>query len=302
MNPDNNIPVHYQPTFASNMEMLLSNEGSILRGTMDEQAVDGEGRSIVDQFGTTRGRKDTERYGDSPQMEVERARRWLYADTFDWGTLIDRKDKLKQVLDPTSALMKSATDGLGENLDYDVILPAFFGTAYVGKQGTETEAFDSANLTVPVGLKSDGTVSGTQGMNVKKLQAARKILRSKKVRLEREEVYVALTAQQEDELFDDAKAIHGDYINGRPLEKGMLPRLFQMNFVYLEDLLLDDDGYRRVPVWVKSGMCLGMQEELMTNIAPRPDKKFMPYVYAAFTAGATRKEQGKVVEIKSYEA
>lgn len=301
MDPDSNIPIHYRTTYADNMEMLLSNEGSILRGTFEEQPVDGEGRSIVDQYGTTRGRRDDERYGDSPHMEVERARRWIFAETWDWGTLVERKDKLKQVLDPTSALVKSGVDGLGENLDYDIMIPAFFGPAYVGKTGTEIEQFDTVNNVVPVTLQPDGSTSAPTGMSVKKIQAGRKILRRNKVKLEREEIYLALTAEQEDELFDDTKAINGDFISGRPLEKGDLPRLFRCNFVYIEDLEVDSNGYRRNPMWAKSGMVLGMQEELMTNIAPRPDKKFMPYVYAAFTAGATRKEQGKVVEIKNAE-
>lgn len=300
--PEIQIPKHYRTQFLSNVAHLLNNEGSLLRRHVTEMSVQGEKASIVDQYGVRRGRKDTERYGDTPIMSTPRDRRWVHPETYDWGDLIDNKDRLKQVLDPTSPLVQGCAWGLGENIDYDMIIPAFFGDARIGKTGENTEAFDTSGQVVGVQVQSPAAATDV-GMNVKKLQTARKILRQRKVKLQREQICVAMTAQQEDDLFDDVKAIHHDYIAmmPRPLEKGMLPGLFQMTFEIIEDLETDENNHRRCPVWVKSGLVLGIDQDIDIQIAPDPGKKFNVRIYGAVTGAATRTEQGRVVEIKCKE-
>lgn len=288
---DVEIPKHYRTTFATNVELLLSNGGSILRPHVMEMPITGEKATVVDQFGTVRGVEDTDRYGDTPVMTVPRDRRWVFPRKQHWGTVIEEFDKLKTVLDPTSMIVKGAGEGLGENLDYDVILPAFFGDARVGGGGENTESFDSVNSVV---------AHGGTGMTVAKIQAAHKKFRQAKVKLTMERPKLAMTAQQEDELFNDVKAIHGDYIQGRPLEKGMLPSLFNFDFVYLEDLP-KVGNVRRCPAWVPSGLVLGMEKTITSFLERSPGKKYnyVPYLY--FVAGATRTQQGKVLEIQCQE-
>lgn len=294
--PNINIETHYRTTFSSNQNMLLSNEGSILRGTFVEGDITGEGASVVDQFGTTRGQRNETRAGDNPSMDVERQRRWVHGESWDWGVYVDNKDTLKQVLDPTSQLSQSCKNGLGENLDYDVMLPAFFGIAKIGKKGSEDEEFDAANCVVANTLQPDGSTGSAVGAHVKKFQRGIKILKQFKNKLERETVHVAITAEQWDQLFDDVKVIHGDYISGEALRTGKIPSLFGINFHMLEDLPIAGTT-RQCPMWVQSGMHLGIQREMFFDIWNDTSKKNIPYVYGAFIAGATRLENGKVIRI-----
>jgi len=300
------IPLHYTLTFRGNIEHALQNEGSVLRPFMTTgQKGVGEGAVTIDLFGATRGQRNDDRYGDTPQNDVARDRIWAHPISYDWGTLIDKQDNLRQMIDPTSNLSQACIWGLGEDLDYEVIIPAFFGNKATGKTGQTTRAFGTgAKVSPVVGVQVGSSPAADTGMNVKKLQTARKLFRQNKVlkRRMRERITVCMTAQQEDELFDDVKAIHGDYIQGRPLEKSELPGLFNMEFVFLEDLPVDSNGFRRIPAWVPSGMHLVDWDELtQVEAAKNPGKKFNVQLYAAFTSGAARGQEGKVVEIKCLE-
>ena len=289
------IPKHYRTQYKDNVEHLLNNEGSILRPHVMEQPIEGERASIVDQYGVRRGREDTERNGDTPTGTTPRDRRWIFPRTFDWGELLDRKDKLRTVLDPTQPIVTGAAWGLGENIDYDLIIPAFFGDAKVGKEAETIEQFDTANF--QVGVQTGSSPAADVGMNKKKIQVARKLLRKAKNKFKREKPVLAITAEQEDNLLDELQLTSADFVSGRPIETGELGRILGVQLVMIEDLEVDSNGFRRCPMWLPSGIQLGIEEEIFIEIERRGDKKFNVQVYAALTMGATRTQQGKVVEI-----
>lgn len=296
--PVENIETHYRIGFSNAQEMLLQDNGGKLDGTFMQGTVNGEGQSVVDQFGTIDPRLDDERYGDSPHMDLDRKRRWIYAESFDAGHLIDKKDVLRSVLDPTSAINKAIWNGMRRKRD-DIRVSAFFGPARIGRKGDEVENFDTAGQVV--GVQVGSSPAADTGFNVKKLQRARRKLLEAEIDLDTDELYAALTAEQEDNLWDEAKITHGDYVNGRPFEKGMLPPILGFKrFIHIERLP-KTGNVRHNPVWVKSGMYFGVAEEVTSDVVIRNDKKLMPYAYARMTAGATRLENKKVVRVDSLE-
>lgn len=293
---DQDIPVHYRTTYKMNVQHLLNNEGSILRPWITEQAVDGDKPQIIDQYGVTRGQPQTDRYGDTPVNRTPRDRRWVFPRTFDWGDIIDKKDKIKTVLDPTSPIVTGAAWGLGENIDYDMILPNFFAPAKKGQEAEIIETFDDSKFSVAADVRDAG--SGNTGLNVKKVKRGRQILRKYKNKLQRENPIMAITAEDEDWLLEDMKAIHGDYIRGRPLESGDLPNLLKTQFVIIEDIPTDPStGLRMNPMWVRSGMTLGIADDITVEMAKNPGKRFNMQIYADVTGSATRNEAGKVIKI-----
>jgi hypothetical protein len=50
--------------------------------------------------------------------------------------------------------------------------------------------------------------------------------------------------------------------------------------------------------YVRSGLELGIGQDVMARIEERPDKSFSTYVYYCMTIGATRLEEEKVVKIE----
>lgn len=299
MEGDIEIPKHYATMFKDNIEHLVQNGGSILLPYIDDESgYTGKGASPVVQFGKSRGQEKTDRYGDTPQNKTPRDRRWLFPKTFDWGDLLDPDDDISMVIDPTSSLSEAAMMGLGEDLDYEYIIPGMLGNNQVGEDGAMTTVSLSAGNIV--GVQVGSSPAADTGMNVKKLQTAHKILRQNKaLRKLRpgERPYVAITAQQEDELFDDAKAIHGDYIVNKAVESGELGRLFKFEPIIIEDLPLDANGDRECPFWLPSGVHCGFWRKWETNIAPNPAKRFHTQIYIAFRAGVTRLQEAKVGKI-----
>jgi hypothetical protein len=74
------------------------------------------------------------------------------------------------------------------------------------------------------------------------------------------------------------------------------------NFIHTELLEVDGSSDRRCPFWAKSGMHLGVWNEINTKISERDDKGYATQVYLKGTFGATRIEEGKVVEVLCTEA
>ena len=78
--------------------------------------------------------------------------------------------------------------------------------------------------------------------------------------------------------------------------------LMGFKFIHTELLGVDSSSYRRVIAWAKSGLHLGMWNDVNAKISERSDKSYATQVYVKGTFGATRTEEGKVVEILCNEA
>ena len=73
------------------------------------------------------------------------------------------------------------------------------------------------------------------------------------------------------------------------------------NFIDSQRLALTSTN-RTVITWAKSGLHLGIWNDINVEIADRPDKSHSTQVYVKGTFGATRVEEEKVVAITCSEA
>jgi len=81
------------------------------------------------------------------------------------------------------------------------------------------------------------------------------------------------------------------------LVQGNVDTFLGFKFIHCERLGVDGSGDRRCIAWAKSGMHLGMWNDITTKISERADKSYATQVYVKGTFGATRTEEKKVVEI-----
>ncbi len=68
-------------------------------------------------------------------------------------------------------------------------------------------------------------------------------------------------------------------------------------FVISNRLSVTAADVRSCFAFVRSGLELGVGQDVMARIEERPDKSFSTYVYYCMTIGATRLEEEKVVEV-----
>lgn len=291
-----NLPTHYVQQYSSNIELLLQQKGSKLRGFVTEGSYVGKQASPVDQFGSIAMQKVTSRFQPMGRVDASTDRRWVFPTDYDLPQLIDSFDKLRLLTDPESSYVMNAAYAAGRQLD-DLIIDAFFGTSKTGETGSTSTSFPAGNQ-VAVNFGSSSNV----GLTVAKLKEAKKKLMAAEVDLDSDPVCCVVTAEQHDDLLAESQIISTDF-NDRPvLVDGKISRFLGINFIHCERLDTDGSSYRRVPVFAKSGMHLGIWNDISSDISQRKDLQGLPWqAYMYMTAGATRIEEGKTIEIKCAE-
>jgi hypothetical protein len=290
-----NVTTHFVQQYTTNVQLLLQQKGSKLREAVTIGSYTGKAAKAVEQVGAVTAQKRVVRHGDTPLISTPADARWVFPTDYEWADLIDDQDKLRMLIDPTSSYATNGAYALGRAMD-DEIITAFFGDAKTGENGSTTTSFSAGQQ-----VAADVGAASATGLNIAKLRAAKKILLANEVDVDNEQLFAVITAEQHDDLLNEAQAVSLDY-NTRPvLVDGRITAFMGFNFIHCERLGVDGSSYRRVPVFAKSGMHLGMWNDINTMISERADKGYATQVYVKGTFGACRTEEGKVVEIKCAE-
>lgn len=295
----NFITTAFVQQYATNVAMLLQQEGSRLRGCVQEYALYGQAAEVLEQFGQVSAVMNQARGSDTPLVNTPQNRRWCYPNDFDVADLIDNQDKLRLLIDPTGPYAKAQAYALGRAID-DQICAAFFSNSNTGQNGSTSTAFPSGQqVAIATGA------SASTGLNVAKLRAARQLFLAAEVSLDTEQFFVALDAKAHNDMLNEAQAVNLDY-NTRPvLVDGRITSFMGFNFVHSErypgapSYQGTAPSNRQIPAWVKSGMALGIWNDISASVDRRPDKRNSWQVYTTGTFGATRLEEQRVVMINA---
>lgn len=283
--------------YATNISMLLQQQGSRFRGSVTEYALEGKAASVLEQFGLVSAVKNQSRHSDTPLISTPQDKRWCYPNDYDWADLIDNQDKLRMLIDPAGPYTMAGVWALGRALD-DEIVNGMFGANQAGENGSTTY-----NVTNTVGVTVGST--GNTGLNVAKLRAAKLILMQNEIDLDTETLYVGITAKQHDNLLNEVQAISLDY-NDRPvLAEGRIRSFMGFNFIHSERIPgglsynggISTGGLYYLPCWAKSGVALGIWNDVQASVDKRPDKRNSWQVYCTGTFGGTRLEEKRFVQI-----
>lgn len=291
--PDS-ITVAAVQQYKANVELLLQQEGSRLRGMVTTGSHVGKAASVVEQFGATTAIKKTNRHADTPLLDVPQDKRWVFPLDYEWASLIDNQDKLRMIVDPTSPYARAGAAAMNRAID-DEILIAIFGTNFTGENGTTTETFGTVDSgTYDVSTNVGGTSSN---MNVAKLQSAiQKLMLNNKGEL-MEAVYGVITSTEHDSLLKEVQINNKDFGGSAVLVDGKVSRFMGVEFTISERLTVVNSTGHLCPVFLKSGMYLGLWNDLMTRVSERADKSHATQIYLCDTFGATRTQLGKTIRV-----
>jgi hypothetical protein len=292
-----NLPSHYVSQFATNVQLLSQQKGSRLRETVMVGSHVGKQASPVDQFAPIVMQSVTGRFEAMGRVDAAVDRRWVFPSDFDLPQMIDHFDKLRLLTDPQSVYVQNAVNAAGRKFD-QLILAAMNGTSYTGVAGGTSTA-------LPTGQKVGVNIGGANSsLNVAKLKAGLKVLMANDLDMGTEQVYCAITAKEHDSLLNEVQIISQDFNWGdRPvLKEGRIQRFLGINFIHTE-LVEAVSTSNLVPLYCKSGVHLGIWNDISTDISQRKDLQGLPWqAYVFMTAGATRLEEDKVVQISCYNA
>ena len=297
------VPTHFVQAYSTNVAMLLQQRGGKLVNTVQQATYTGKGAKAVEQFGAVKPVKNLSRHADTPLISTPDDARWVYPNDYEWGDLIDTQDRLRMLIDPTSSYVQNAANAMRRAQD-DEILQSFFASANTGENGTTATTFPAGQI---VGVNVGGTNSN---LNVAKLRAAKRLFLAAGVDLEADQLFVAITSGDHDGLLNEIQVTNLDY-NTRPtLVEGRVTAFMGFNFIPVE--FTDTNSYsldtvsaltsganRLLPCWARSGMHLGVWQDVMTQVDVRPDKRNATQVYAKTTIGATRLEEKRIVQIQT---
>jgi hypothetical protein len=312
-----NVSTAFVQQYSTNVMMLLQQQGSKLRNTVQNMAFTGKAASVAEQFGSVSPVRNQSRHSDTPLISTPQDKRWMYPNDYDWADLVDSQDKLRMLIDPTSQYAMAGAWAMGRAID-DEIIANFFGANNTGENGTASTGTlysfnsNSQSVAATVGASAD------TGLNIAKLRAAKRKLMEAQVDVDNDQLFCIISAKQHDDLLNEAQAISLDY-NTRPvLVDGRITAFMGFNFVHSERVpgaagfntainpgvaSADSDGSFvagtrwMVPVFARSGLAMGLWNDITTSIDRRPDKRNSYQVYVTGTFGATRLEEKRCVII-----
>jgi hypothetical protein len=293
-----NIPTQFTIGFSTNIQVLLQQKGAKLRMCVDEGHYTGKQASPVDQVGSVEASKVTSRFGPMPRTDAVLDRRWVFPTDYDLAQMIDRFDKLRLITDPESVYVQNAVYALGRKLDAEIIA-AFFGDAKTGEQGGSTTIFPAAQVV------NEDVGGNNSRINVQKMITAKEILMANFVDFDNDPVYCGITAKDHSALLNEIQVISSDFAGSdRPvLVDGKVTKFLGMNLVHCElfESLSLVGGEVLLPVWARSGMHLGVWNDITATVSQRHDIQSEPWqAYVLGTFGATRIEEKKIVKIESF--
>jgi len=309
-----NVSTAFVQQYATNVQMLLQQQGSRLRNSVVNMKFQGKAASMAEQFGSVSPVRNQSRHSDTPLISTPQDKRWIYPNDYDWADLIDNQDKLRMLIDPTSSYAMAGAWAMGRAID-DEIISGILTSNNTGENGTSaTGTLYSYNSNSQSVAAATGAASAT-GLNIAKLRAAKRILLQAEVDIDNDPLYMVITAKQHDDLLNEAQAISLDYNSQPVLVNGKINSFMGFTFIHSErvpgganfntainptiasgssDGQFTTGSRYMIPFYAKSGVALGMWNDINTSIDRRADKRNSYQVYVTGTFGGARMEEKKV--------
>jgi len=274
--------------YSANVQMLSQQMGSRLRDAVRVENMTGK-NAFFDQVGKATAQKRTTRHADTPQIDTPHARRRVSLVDYEYADLIDDQDKVRMLIDPTSAYAQAAAAAMGRAMD-DEIIAAALGTAFTGETGSTSTALPAAQQ----------IANGGADMSLAKLRQAKKILDLSDVdpSIPR---YLACGPDQIEALLADTNVTSSDFNTVKALVQGEVNQFMGFNFIVTNRLAKSGD-IRSCFAWAEDGLALAVGRDVMARIDERNDKGYATQVYYCMSIGSTRMEEEKVVQIDCDEA
>lgn len=293
---DNGLIPLYTTQFSTNLELLLQQKGSKLRGRVREGMHIGKQASPVNQVGSISLKAPAGRFEPKNRTDAEFVRRWVFPQEGEIDQLIDSFDELQTIVDPKSAYVENAANAVGRGWD-DCLIAAATGSAMLGQDagGLTTENFSTANFQISASFGS----SAASGLTVAKLIEAKRLLRKYHNDLDMDPLTLVIGSQAESDLLNQVQVVSTEF-NDRPvLVDGRIKRFLGYDVVMSERLPQTTiNTTRGILAFVKSGLYLGIWKDMTNRVSIRNDLSGEPWdLYTQTMFGATRTQPGKVIQI-----
>lgn len=289
--------------FGTLLELKLQQRTSFLRSRVQEGYHAGAKMAApINQVAAIQTRTPEGRFSPKKATPSDYTRRWVMPIDRVADQFVDTLDQLRTPIDPKSQLVANVVSACNRDWD-DEIIRAATATSTIGADAGSltTEPWDTTFQ-----VSGQFGASAAVGLTVAKLNEARRILEHYHNTEELNSVGATLVigSKQHADLRNQALVTSADFNNqGGVLVDGRVTRFMGFDVVVSERLPVitdkdSNDNQRGCLVFVKSGLYLGMWQDLKTEVFRRPDLENNPWdISTTHTFGATRTQLGKVIQI-----
>lgn len=295
---DNGLNDLFVTQYKTLLKMNLQQTSSMLRGKVEEGYHAGAKMASPMNLVSAMSLKTPEgRFAPKANTPADYTRRWVMPVDKEGDQLVDSFDQLKTPIDPKSKLVERASAAVARAWD-DEVIRAATASATIGTDvgSLTTEAWDTTNFQIASSFGAGGAV----GLTVAKLNEARRILEKyhNAEELDAGLGTCVIGSTQHADLRNQALVTSNEFTkNGGILVDGKVTKFMGFNIVQSERLAVASN-VRSVIVFVKSGIYLGIWQDIKTQVFQRSDLSSNPWDISTLVSyGATRTELGKVVEI-----
>lgn len=223
----------------------------------------------------------------TPQNDLNLSRTRIDIKTYHDARILDRSVNLQSFTDPMSQASTCITSSVGIQID-KIIYDALGGVTYRDETGSTTVTLPAANT-----IGAGGT-----GLTLEKILTASEKLNAKGVPMGERTLVINATGLTQ--LLSDPKLTSADYNNVKALVRGELNYFVGFEFVVIPDGIINvADNTADFYAFHKTGVCLGMLEELFLDMDTRKDLSYSKQVYYEINGGAGRLEEAKVIKIQA---
>ena len=296
--------------YAQNVYNLSQQRGSRLASLVRGETFNGKAE-FFDRLGLATAQAKSGRSSDTPNLSIAHTRRMLTTLTYEWGTLIDKKDKVLQIHSPENEYSVAAQNALGRKMD-DVLIEAALGTAKTGEDGSGSQTLGNGQKVASVAS------SALDYANLQLLRKAKRLMDAAEVQGQR---YIVHGADFLEQLLAVTQVTSSDYNSVKALVAGEIDTFMGFKFIHSERLPLASVHDTATFKWdsttglynasgttiagtdkcaiamVGDGIILGKNPIAIARVGERADKSYDNQVYTAMDFGGVRMEEEKVVQL-----
>jgi hypothetical protein len=313
------IPSGFVDQFDNTLYHLLQQKDSKFQKAVDVKPITNAEDKRFDAIGRLALTEKTERNPQTPITDITQEQRWVNTTPFHQAVLIDKDDDLNRVVEPSSDIMTEFVNAVNRKKD-DIILASIDADVVSGrtsKGGTViTWASQDGNVpytgkdtgrTITYNTSAGNAVSADTGLTIEKAELIREYFAN----LDADEgtpIWGAISPRQATNLFGQNEYINDDFSNGKPLTTGrIIPNWHGINWIVStkivagvnNDVVGGDTNVVRCPFWLQSGLILGVQDMISTEVSIRDDMSYSKQIYVHMNMGGMRRDEDRVVYVEA---
>jgi hypothetical protein len=287
------IPEFYPNQFDSTWQQELQQPDSRLLPAVTRADFTGK-KKAFNLITARTASKITVRKGATPDNDFEGNKYWLSQVPYELATTFDEYDEayLGQIILPTSEEFQAHRNAFNRAID-DSIIDAFDGTRYIGEDGTTPDTFPSGQ-SIAVDYVESGSTANS-GLTIAKLRRAAKIMDEDEVPAG--DRYIAVTAQEKQDLLRTTEVTNADYNTVRALASNQIDTFLGFKFIHTERLPINTStDVTSVFAWHKNGLKFAMSN-LKAYMDILPERRHSLQLRTTAMFGAVRVQNEFVVRI-----